>query len=1115
MAKTKKQQFEEKIIKLVGAGDEVEIETVDFSDPNRPKTVLEVDFPILPVNQVAVIEGNAGKPIYQMSKWWARRRSSVFRSMLLAAAMKAPDDPINAAKSVWDVYYANHQKNGALKHLKVADIFMGGGTTLVEGSRLGMQMYGNDLNPVAWLVVKNELANVDIDEVKRLSEYIELEVKPQIMPYNAVDCPRGHQGKWLKFESIDVPIKPYYDNLVIIEPTEKDLKNFKESINTFDGWKNWYQDRGYYFELMGEQFNPFLLSNQERSYYRYWGPEIIYTFWAKHGPCQSSGCGHRTPIMTTPVLSVKELTVKVWADFCCEKCGEVFDIEEKAARMAPSAPLVVAKTEKKFSSINIENTFECPSCKNKQSSKLLDRSKQISKKVSLTLLVHKLWTDGLANKNFQGQEYGGCSEDSIESTISWNNDRAKLLRLIEVRGTLPEQIVCPDTGITIETGSESGSNKGKGKFVCAACGMKQQFTKSLTQSEKDAPIAHYAIHGYCPTCDHNKEIYNGRFFDKGDTKPLNYALVEWRNRKDNDLINYWPESKIPFGHETHQRQDFDSHGYSHWWKMFNYRQLLILSQLLKSIINTNKYSNEVRELLLGSFQQYTRNQNTFCIWNAQRDTPEPHFSNNNYYPKSNFVENSVFSDLGRGNWNSSISALLEGMEWKLDPYELISKDHLNKLDSELAETIKSKSIKIKTRDPVINSAVITNGSSTALSYADGSIDLIITDPPFGDNVQYSELSDFFYVWLEKALNNQYPNIYNSLYVPKALEAVSNRARHPGDADDFYKRLLTECWKEAERILKPGGILAFTFHHSEDEPWVAVLESLFDAGFYLEATYPIRSDESKGENAEFGSKKIEYDIIHVCRKRTFEPESISWARLRRQMLKDIRQIQSLLENHLQSGLTESDLQVVKRGKALEYFSKHYGKVFVGDGREFTVREALIGINQLLNDENDSNVEPPPVEAEVLTRQFLRIFNKTVSIQRNEMQNYLRGTGVSSDEFEDKMWCKESNRIFEMTSPLEFAREWKEKTRKSVSFDLDQVLFLIGACFENSGINVTEVLSLPDFNIHPPVISLLDWFKRNGGNSEIKNAAIKAHRICVSFIERHPDRAPKQLDLFDLD
>jgi len=74
-------------------------------------------------------------------------------------------------------------EEGALKNLKVADIFMGGGTTIVEGSRLGMQMYGCDLNPVAWFIVKNEMAKVDPAEVQALLDEIESEVKPQIMPF--------------------------------------------------------------------------------------------------------------------------------------------------------------------------------------------------------------------------------------------------------------------------------------------------------------------------------------------------------------------------------------------------------------------------------------------------------------------------------------------------------------------------------------------------------------------------------------------------------------------------------------------------------------------------------------------------------------------------------------------------------------------------------------------------------------------------------------------------------------------------------------------------------------------------------------------------------------------
>lgn len=131
--KNKPELQAEQVAALVGAGKAVSLDTVDFSDPNRPKTCLEVDFPILPINQVAMLEGNAGKPIYQMSKWWARRRSSVFRSLLIAAATKAPEDEQRASKTVWDTYYANHQKRGSFKNLKVADIFMGGGTTVVEG----------------------------------------------------------------------------------------------------------------------------------------------------------------------------------------------------------------------------------------------------------------------------------------------------------------------------------------------------------------------------------------------------------------------------------------------------------------------------------------------------------------------------------------------------------------------------------------------------------------------------------------------------------------------------------------------------------------------------------------------------------------------------------------------------------------------------------------------------------------------------------------------------------------------------------------------------------------------------------------------------------------------
>src|SRR5262245_11184309 len=75
---------------LPNLGKPIRATVPDFSNPKRPKTCLEVDFPIVPINALSQLEGNAGKPIYQMSKWWARRRSSVFRAILIAAAMQAP-----------------------------------------------------------------------------------------------------------------------------------------------------------------------------------------------------------------------------------------------------------------------------------------------------------------------------------------------------------------------------------------------------------------------------------------------------------------------------------------------------------------------------------------------------------------------------------------------------------------------------------------------------------------------------------------------------------------------------------------------------------------------------------------------------------------------------------------------------------------------------------------------------------------------------------------------------------------------------------------------------------------------------------------------------------------
>jgi len=926
---------------------------------------------------------------------------------------------------------------------------------------------------------------VDLDELKRLLAEIEAEVKPFLMPYFACDGPGGEKGKWFRQQ----------DDEWLPLPTDFDI---------------------------------FSVPWQERPQYRYEGPEIIYTFWAKHGPCSAQGCGHRTPLLTTPVVAVKELTVPAWLDHACPDCDGKFDIERFAARMAPDAPLAVAKTERPFVVLDERGGYACPHCGKEFSDRAARATgesitlggKAGKKKISLTLLMHPQWLAGCGSVDAEGQPLGGSATDDAESSARWYRERSMNLRLLEVRGTLPEKVTCPETGVTFFTDERGGNVPGNGKFACAepACGRPQQRVESVWATKKTAPFAPFVIQGHSTALDESGNPYGGRFFTTAN-KIDRYAAVlrEWEERKEADLTGFWPQCEIAFSHMTHQRQPLPQHGYTHWWMMFNAVQLLVHAQLLKALrtlLAEDKYQPEA-EAMIGAFQQYVRNQNLFCLWDISRDCMAPALSNNNFHPKATMIENNVFNSLGRGNWTSCVEGVAEGMAWTKEPWETVSVEMLRKHPGIAVDDLpKGRSEKAVLCDRCLPTVLPLNQSCTELTqFNDGSQDLVITDPPFGGLLHYSELSDFFYVWLRLALKDKYPREFGPEYVPKALEAVANRARQGSEAEAnvFYQRILTDCWREAHRVLKPGGILAFTFHHSEDEPWVAVLESLFEAGFYLEATYPIRSDETKGEG-QFGSKQIEYDIIHVCRKQTEAPQLVSWARLRRRIAADVQQLQGMLTHHRQEGLPEADMKVIRRGKALEYFSKHYGQVYVEEGRMIDLRTALVGINQILDDEHTPPGDVPPVTAEALTRQFLRLFTRRDAVPRDDMQKTLRGTGVGPADFEKKGWCKEEKKIFQLVPPLEWARGFKGANRSKLSRDLDQTLFLIGACWPESGIRVADTLGSANFKHHPAIPELLGWFVRHGADFATKGAAANALKLYQDWMERNKPAVQEQLLLF---
>ena len=275
-------------------------------------------------------------------------------------------------------------------------------------------------------------------------------------------------------------------------------------------------------------------------------------------------------------------------------------------------------------------------------------------------------------------------------------------------------------------------------------------------------------------------------------------------------------------------------------------------------------------------------------------------------------------------------------------------------------------------------------SSTDLScFQESTFDLVITDPPFGDNIYYSDLANFFYAWLRLPLRSKYPDLFdrkladnsgveNASKTPSTQEAVKPRWLSEEAGNERYRSLLTACWIEAHRVLKDGGLLAFTFHHSEDEQWAIVLLSLFDAGFILEQTFPIASDEMKGEGGQFGAKGTEYDMIHVCRKRLEEPTPVSWPKMRQWVKAELHRLRQLLESYKARELSVADIRVILRGKALEFYSRHYGQVFTAENEPLSIDHALLGINQLLDEDTGSPENRPPSIVQPVAYQFLRVF-----------------------------------------------------------------------------------------------------------------------------------------------
>ncbi|QTA90534.1 DUF1156 domain-containing protein [Desulfonema magnum] len=316
--------------------------------------------------------------------------------------------------------------------------------------------------------------------------------------------------------------------------------------------------------------------------------------------------------------------------------------------------------------------------------------------------------------------------------------------------------------------------------------------------------------------------------------------------------------KIPFipikeGYNTNQVL---KHNYKFWHQMFSPRQLISVYHLCNEIKKISDYPlKRLFSCLLSGVLEFN---NMFCSFKGEGTGAVRHmFSHHILRPEMMPIEANIWGTPKSSGSFSTLykSRILRALNYKSDPFELKLKGN--------------KGLKVPNINIPLNCNIVEsysdfkkNGASVYISYGDsahtdietGSVDLVITDPPFFDNVHYSQLADFFYYWLNQMLD-----------ISEDIRTTRHKAEVQDTDSDKFSEKLRGVFLECNRVLKNEGLLIFTYHHSKPEGWISVYKAIRQAGFTCIQSFPIKAEMSVSIPIQQAKIPIHLDLILVCGK----------------------------------------------------------------------------------------------------------------------------------------------------------------------------------------------------------------------------------------------------------
>ncbi|MDP2898934.1 MAG: hypothetical protein Q8Q12_20545 [bacterium] len=318
------------------------------------------------------------------------------------------------------------------------------------------------------------------------------------------------------------------------------------------------------------------------------------------------------------------------------------------------------------------------------------------------------------------------------------------------------------------------------------------------------------------------------------------------------IANTFPAVAIEPGCNTDQ---ILKHNYAYWHQLFSDRQLVCIAQIIEAIRGIE--DPDLRVLFACLFSGVLEFNNLFASFKGEgTGAVRPIFAHHVLRPEMMPVEANIWgTSKSSGAFSSLFGSRVErALAYKSDPTELqvcSSKSiRVRGINHPIATRIASSFSEFVSQP---DSLYLSCGDSSSVDIPDKTVDAVVTDPPFFDNVHYSQLADFFYYWLNQILD------LSPRRTTRSLAEVQ-------DTDpELFTTKLTSVFAECRRVLRDNGLLVFTYHHSRHEGWTAVHRAIRHSGFICIQAYPIKAEMSVSVALQQARSPIHLDLILVCQR----------------------------------------------------------------------------------------------------------------------------------------------------------------------------------------------------------------------------------------------------------